>query len=315
MTGVLPAPGPAPASQAPAEHRPARSPTVGHVGRPVSGTPGAAIAVGFVGGGAGTSALLWAVEEADRTGRALRLVSAAAEPVSPLGHTIWRSEVEGLARHLALTGLEYSLGSGPATEVLLAAVSDASLLVVGRQGHRSTDRREVGATAQVLGQHSPVPLIVVPQQWSQSSTFNAPVLVGSSALEDVDDDGHVRVSGAMWFALERATRYRVPLVIVSGGWEQPTSSAPTGSAPAGDGSGENHFVRRLDAFRGAHPEVEIASRWLPGSIEEALVETSGLAQLVVVSRPSTGPDAAPDGLVRHLLRWSSAPVAIIPPLP
>ena len=295
-------PSPVPASCAPADHPAPRSTTDGHVGKPAAATRGAAIAVGFVGGG-GTSALLWAVEEADRTGRELRLVNAGDEPVSPRGHDLWRREVEGLVRHLALTGLEYSLGSGPAAEVLLAAVSDASLLVVGRRASGSTARREVGSTSAVVGLQCRVPLIVVPQQWSQSSTFNAPVLVGRSALGEVDDDGRVRGAGAMWFALERASRYRVPIVIVSGGWGQPAAV----SAP-GD------FALRIDAFQAAHPAVEIVSRVLTGSIEEALEDTSALAQLVVVSRPRAGSDPAADGLVRHVLRKSSAPVAIIPPL-
>ncbi len=223
--------------------------------------------------------------------------------------------MEALVRHLALTGLEYSLGSGPPAEVLLAAVSDASLLVVGRRASGSAARREVGSTSAVVGKHCPVPLIVVPQQWSQSSTFNAPVLVGRSALEDVDDDGRVREAGAMWFALERATRYRVPIVIVSGGWGHPVAaSAPGDSSPAGDSRDESDFAQRVDAFRAAHPAVEVVSRVLTGSIEEALEDTSALAQLVVVSRPSAGSDPAADGLVRHVLRTSSAPVAIIPPL-
>jgi len=305
---------PLPASRAPADPGAPCSTTDGHVGTPAAVTHGAAIAVGFVGGG-GTSALLWAVEEADRTGRELRLVNAGDEPVSPLGHHLWRREVAALVRHLALTGLEYSLGSGPAADVLLAAVSDASLLVVGRRAGGSTARREVGSTSAAVGQHCPVPLIVVPQQWSQSSTFNAPVLVGRSALEDVDADGLVRVAGAMWFALERATRYRVPIVIVSGGWGHPlAASAPGEPWPAGDRRGEGDFAQRVDAFRTGHPAVEVVSRVLTGSIEEALEDTSALAQLVVVSRPRPGSDAAADRIVSHVLRKSSAPVAIIPPL-
>jgi hypothetical protein len=305
MTVDLRAPGPVDAGPVPPTHRSSR-PITGSVGTPVAVTRGTAIALGFVGGG--TSPLLWAVEEAERTGRELRLVMAADEPVTPLGHHFWRREVEGLVRHLALTGLEYTLGSGPAAEVLLAAATEASGLVIGRQTSGTT-RGVEGTTSAVLGQRSPVPLIVVPQQWSQSSTFNAPVLVATSALEDVDDDGRARSGGALCFAVERATRYRVPLVIASGELALPASA---GASPASDGSSD--WLQRLEAFRAAHATMEIVTRSLPGSIAEALEETSGLAQMVVVSRPVTSSDAAADGLVRHLLRRSSAPVAIIPPL-
>lgn len=305
---------PVPAFSAPALAGPSRSTTDGYVGRLIPTTQGAAIAVGFDAGGAGTSALLWAVEEADRTARELRLVSASAHPVSSLGHHTWRREVTALVRHLALTGLGYSLGSGPAVDVLLAAAADASLLVVGRQGGGHIGR-SVGGTAAKLARQSPIPLVVVPQQWSQASTFNAPVLVAWPTLDEVEPDGGVRESGALWFAVERATRYRVPLMIVSGWRPSPPSSASVGASPAESSVEEGHRAGRLDAFRASHPGIEIASRSLSGSTDAALVELSDLAQLVVVARPMTGSDPAADGAVAHLLRRSGAPVAIIPPLP
>jgi nucleotide-binding universal stress UspA family protein len=274
-------------------------------------TCGAAIAVGFAVAGGGTSALLWAVEEADRTGRELRLVNAADEAVTRRRLETWRREVGALVRHLALPGVEYRLGSGPAAEVLLAAVDDAALLVVGRRGGARSGRGDGGGTAAVLAQHCPLPLIVVPQQWSQASTFSAPVVVDQSALDQIDDWGRVSLHGTLHFALERATRYRVPLVIITAVPVQPRDSVSDGAGPAWvpDSSG-NEVDGRLSALRRTHAGVEIASRSLSGSTEDALLELSGLAQLVVVHRSAAG---APRGL-RHLLRGSSAPVAVIPPL-
>jgi nucleotide-binding universal stress UspA family protein len=295
----------------PADAPAARHLTDGRVGRP-GPTQGAAISVGFDVGGAGTSALLWAVEEADRTGRELRLVNASDEPVSHRGHDTWRREVSALVRHLALTGLGYRLGSGPAAEVLLAAVRDAEVLVIGRRGGGRAGRGDVGGTAAALAQHCPVPLIVVPQQWSQSSTFNAPVVVAGSALDDIDEAGRILADGAMRFALERATRYRVPLVIVEAAAEPARSSSPGVAVSAEEATAVSDAVQRLEALRRTHTGVEIASRSLTGSVGEALTEMSRLAQLVVVSRSVDGSDTAAGGFLRHLLRRSSAPVAIIP---
>jgi nucleotide-binding universal stress UspA family protein len=301
MTAGLPVPEPALEEAPPAPFGTPQPTTDGYVGRPVPQTRGAAIALGFGVGGAGTSALLWAVEEAERTGRELRLVSSTDQPVSPLHHSNWRRDVTALIRQLAIPGLGYRLGSGPAADVLLEAATDASLLVVGRQGGQM-GRRGVGGTAAALAEQSPVPLVVVPQQWSQSSTFNAPVLVSWMAMADVGPDGMASVDGAMWFALERATRYRVPLLIVS--------ADSTGAEMDSDDG-----ARRLDGLRRSSPAIEIVRRSFSGSIEAALEAMSAGSQLVVVSRPAARSRNEPDGVVDHLLRRSNAPVAILPPLP
>lgn len=252
------------------------------------------IVVGVDHRGRSVSAVVWAVEEADRAGGSLRLVSAAThEPAD--GSPAAQHDVVALARRLTVRNLKHRDVVGSPVDVLLEAAADADLLVVGCRSLRPTQRLVLGSTSRALATLSPVPVVIVPEAWMQPSMAAAPVVAGIGPAAGDDE--------VLRFALLRARRDRVPLVVVSA-FEAPylsTWSPADVKRTQADHDAALHA--RLVPWRETNPGLEIAGTAVMGPADRAIVDASRIAQLTVVGRGST---------VRGVLEGAATPVAVVP---
>jgi len=275
------------------------------------------IVVGVDPGGRSTSAVLWAAEEAERTGQGLHLVSAYPTESATAGDRVsLRSDLAGVARRLTLSDLEYDARFGPAVGVLLEAVAEGSLLVVGRRGYGGAQRKMLGSTSMAVAARSQVPVVIAPEQWLQPSMAAAPLVVGvdeyrtqNASTDQPDPDRET-----LLFAFDRAAQLRVPLIVVHA-FEMPLldgwSSREVDSCR---GRYEEAVQARLAPWLAAYPDVEVALRCVPGPPRQALVDAAQAAQLTVLGRQSGGHLRATllGSTARGFLHRAEHPVAVVP---
>src|SRR4051794_6860403 len=262
--------------------------------------------------GRSVSAVVWAVEEGEREGAALTLITARSAPdrgQDPVG----RHDVGALARRLTVGEVGTRDVVGEPVEELLRAAVDVDLVVVGCRSMPPTQRMVVGSTSHAVARWSPVPVVVVPETWTQPSMAADPIVVGvrpavtgKPATDEPDRE-------VLDFAFSRAAALQVPLIVVSG-WEIPTGLAWSAQDIARVRSRyDESLSARLTPWRASYPEVEVERRCVAETSHQALLDASGVAQLVVVGRHHS---AALSGLLgstaRGVLRRSTRPVAVIP---
>jgi len=270
------------------------------------------ILVGVDTRGRSASALVWAVEEAERNGSALTLITARPTPGGdhdPMG----QHDLAALARRLTLADIRTREVVGQPVEELLRAALDVDLLALGCRSMRPAQRMVVGSTSHAVARWSPVPVVVVPETWTQPSMAADPILVGlrpSPRDTAVTDDPDREV---LDFAFARAAALQVPLVAVSA-WEVPTGLAWCADEIDRVRSGYHDALQeRLRPWRTSHPEVEVVSRSVAEEPHQALLDGSRVAQLVVVGRHHTRALSGQLGsTARGVLRRSTRPVAVVP---
>lgn len=263
------------------------------------------VVVGVDAVGRSTSAVVWATEEADRTGAALHLVHAGQERTDgPLA-----AGAASLARRLTMAELDCRVVPGRPVDALVDAAASASLLVLGRRRLVGALRMLPGSTSFAVAGRSRVPVVVVPERWVQPSMSSAPVVVGVSP-----DVGNVSSSDGpmLKFAAGRAARLRVPLVVV-GAWDVPSVYAwPPTDVEAWRSRNQTALERRMAPVRRAYPDLEIALRAVAEPAGRALLEGGRIGQLTVVGR-SRGRRAgfAMGATARDVLRGAERPVAVV----
>jgi nucleotide-binding universal stress UspA family protein len=139
-----------------------------------------AIVVGVDGSNGSSEALRWAIAEARRRSVPLRAVHAwsYSPPLVPslvgypysaesFGNAIddrWQAE-QRLERVASEVGeddeVERVLIEGSAAQVLIDAVGEADVLVVGSRGHGGFTNLLLGSVSQQCAQHAPCPVVIV----------------------------------------------------------------------------------------------------------------------------------------------------------
>ncbi|MEH0828120.1 MULTISPECIES: universal stress protein [unclassified Micromonospora] len=276
---------------------------------------GAEILVGYDGSADAGVALEWALDEAQRSGRAVRLayvfewltVTGWIGPGVAPG--IWpdetaRRQVEELVRKAVADATAERPGvtvrgevyDGPPALVLQERSADAGLLVLGSRGHGGFTGLLAGSTAVAVTAHAHCPVAVVRAGQAAAA---GPVLVG------VDGSESARV--ALGFAVESAAQRRVPLRVVR--VLAPTSEHDERAAVT---EGRAAVQEALAPWRDALPDAGVDIEVLPGNPAAALVEASRSAQMVVVgSRGLGGLRGMLLGSVsQQLLQHASCPVVV-----
>ena len=269
------------------------------------------IVVGVDTRGRSVSALVWATAEAEREETTLIIVTAGRDTAT--SDSTGDHDLGALASRLTSGEVERQEVEGEAVEALLRAASEADLLVVGCRALRPTQRMVVGSTSRAVACWSPVPVVVVPEQWMQPTMASAPVVAGVRPDPDTDRPSDDLDSEVLDFAFARAAALAVPLVIVCA-WE-----IPSGIAWSPDdiemvrSRYDDVLDRRLMPWRDRYPQVEIVTRNVAENPDQALLDASHVAQLVVVGRHHS---SALSGLLgstaRHVLHHSTRPVVVVP---
>ncbi|WP_406036551.1 universal stress protein [Micromonospora sp. NBC_00898] len=280
------------------------------------------ILVGYDGSADATVALNWALDEAGRSGRPVRLAYVfewltVAGWIGPgLAPGLWpdehaRRQVEELVRKAAADAAAERPGltvhgevfDGPPALVLQERSTEAGMLVLGSRGHGGFAGLLAGSTAVSVTAHAHCPVVVVRD--GQAAT-SGPVVVGV--------DGSESSLRALGFAVERAEQRDVPLRVVRV-WEPPGERwvppdfDPDEATATERAAAEEELARWPETF----PDVEVDLRVAPGNPAALLVEASREAQLVVVgSRGRGGLRGMLLGSVsQQLLQHAHCPVAVV----
>ncbi|MGL5811330.1 MAG: universal stress protein [Nocardioides sp.] len=275
-------------------------------------------------------AMDWACAEATRMGAAVQIVKAhtALHDLAPVELP---ASVEPPADEV-LTTLEHwaesyrsrakilrpRVASGSPVYVLLDSLDSdtTALLVVGHRGVGPAGRIFVGSNSVTVAGKSPVPVVVVPDQWSAEGLDHAPIVVGL-CLAAGDDQ-------VLEYAFGRAVDLGAPLTAVHAWDLPPLYSLPAafaaGDAARDDGTQLKDMIARsadrlLEPWRARHPEVDIDLRLVIDRPVGAVLDASEGAQLTVLGRH----DGAfrRGGLhlgstVRGVLHHLRSPVVVLP---
>ena len=283
---------------------------------------GEEILVGYDGSADASVALNWALDEAGRSGRPVRLtyvfewltVTGWIGPGVAPG--VWpdeaaRQQVDELVRKAAADAAADRPGltvhgevfDGPPALVLQERSVDAGMLVLGSRGHGGFGGLLAGSTAVSVTAHAHCPVVVVRD--GQAAT-SGPVVVGS--------DGSESALRALGFAVERAAQRDVPLRVLRA-WEPPGDRwVPPDFDPEQVAASERAAAEaELAPWRESFPDVPVEIEAVPGSASALLVEASRSAQLVVVgSRGRGGLRGMLLGSVsQQLIQHSHCPVAVV----
>ncbi|MFF5175804.1 universal stress protein [Micromonospora sp. NPDC000089] len=283
--------------------------------------PGAEeILVGYDGSADAAVALDWALAEAGRSGRPVRLAYVfewltVAGWIGPgVAPGIWpdeaaRRQVEELVRTTATDAAKRTgatvhgeVFDGPPGLVLEERSAEAGLLVLGSRGHGGFGGLLAGSTAVTVSAHAHCPVVVVRQAHADA---RGPIVAGF----DGSDPSRV----ALGFAVQRAAQRDVPLRVVRV-FEPPDARrrpADHDAEAAGDQL-RTEVDEALARWRETFPDVPVTVDVRPGAPAAALVEASRQAQLVVVgSRGRGGLRGALLGSVsQQLIQHADCPVAV-----
>jgi nucleotide-binding universal stress UspA family protein len=273
----------------------------------------------------GDRALHYALQEALRLRRPLRIVHAIVEdralvPMTPLlpaayppsaieiGKQIVDSAVR-LAEHLGGDDLvvDQVLAHGTRREVLLEHTEGAYEIVLGRR-HSTLARVATGSTTSSLAAHAPCPVVSVPSAWRSDVLRHRVVagLDGSSAGEPV-----------LGYAFEAAEARGTTLSLLCAWRPEAAYDAAVGNRVNADDWTREAQRRIAEISAGAradHPDVPVATIADYELTATALTEASRSAALLVLGRTGHhGPLSLLLGSVTHtLLRTAECPLAIVP---
>ncbi|MFB7368399.1 universal stress protein [Streptomyces sp. NPDC056222] len=271
------------------------------------------ITVGVDGSEGSVAALDWAADEAALSGNGLRLVYAtlwgqhqlqavkvshedrAGDAEGVLAATEQR--VRGRRPDLAMTADEVE--DAP-TNVLLAAASEAELLVVGSHGLGSVRGFIVGSVGQEVVAEATRPVVLVRPGYGEdeSGARDRKVVLGLDVSEVKSE--------LLEFAFGFAGRHGAPLRIVN------TWHHPFHHKVATDADMASALSSAVRPFRDKYPAVEVSEVSAPGRAAEHLVEAGSEASLVVVGRRRAAKGSHIGSVTHAVIHHASCPVAVVP---
>lgn len=283
---------------------------------------GTEILVGYDGSTEAARALQWALDEAGRSGRPVRLayvyewLTVAGWLGPGIAPGVWpdetaRRQVEDLVRTATADAAATSPGvtvhgevfDGPPALVLEERSARAGLLVLGSRGHGGFTGLLAGSTAVAVAGHAHCPVVVVRGEPGQRAGHIA-----------VGVDGSEFSLVALGFAVEQAAARRVPLHVLRAAHPPAGQRSPSGpEAREAAATDRAELEEALARWRPAFPDVEVTVEVAAAAPAALLVEASRNAQLVVVgSRGRGGLRGMLLGSVsQQLIQHAHCPIAVV----
>jgi nucleotide-binding universal stress UspA family protein len=252
--------------------------------------PRDSVVVGVDGSAASIGALRWAVDEAHRRHRPLRVVHAVASDdpgIHRRGQRLVDDAIAAAVRDIEVSGFVYA---GTPTEELCTESEHADLLVVGSHGRGGIRGLLLGSVSAQVAAHAHCTVLVVRdgQAWARPETplpSQQPVLVGV--------DGSPLADLAAGVGFEEAASRGVPVTAVRV-WQPPRPAWHIDVRPLILDVDELETAERWEltesvaAWRAKYPHVTVQERLMPGSPGAALVSASHDALLAVVGTRGHG---------------------------
>jgi nucleotide-binding universal stress UspA family protein len=285
-----------------------------------SSTLHATVVVGVDGSSRNRSAVAWAQHEAGRQDGRLVLVGASHDftPPTPRFSADYADELfeEDTSKMLEslradLGGTEKAMpiwvGRGGAQNTLLRAAERADVVVLGRRGKGAVKRMFVGSNSIAVAGRSPVPVVIVPDEWDSRENSTAPIVVGVDRSAKDDE--------VLTYAFARARALWVPLIVVHA-WQLPTVSVwSADDVKRWMQEVTDEFKSALEPWKSKYPEVETMILAQDANALMAILDAAAIAQLVVLGR-HTGPRHLGGfhigSTTRSVLHHAQCPVAVIP---
>ncbi|MGC5050907.1 universal stress protein [Micromonospora sp. DT48] len=285
----------------------------------------AEILVGYDGSPDATAALEWALDQARRDPRPIRLAYVfewltVAGWVGP-GVTpgIWpdaqaRRQVEELVGKAAADAAATHPGldvrgevlDGPPALLLEEASRQAGLLVLGSRGHGGFAGLLAGSTAVAVTAHAHCPVVVVRGRPTGGDRAGH-VAVG------VDGSEHSLL--ALGFAFEQAALHQVPLHVVRA-WQPRRDQWHLDGEQARDAALAEHRAELDEALRrwqGTFPDVEVTVETAAAAPAGLLIDASRNARLIVVGTRGRGGlrGMLLGSVSQQLIQHAHCPVAVV----
>ena len=280
----------------------------------MSNPPGGRIVVAYDGSPDASTALTWAVRTAIMTSQSVvAVVATATDDLLPHRSLLSgehldevRASAEQILGEPLLGGTAVELRAGPVVPILLEAAADASMLVVGSQGHGQVAGSLAGSVSQHLARHAPCPVVVARPAAHPGATR---IVVGS--------DGSSGSDAALEFACTRAEVTGEDVVVIHG-WRDGRATGTTRREIPSEfmdriAEEERLLAESVAGLRTAHPDVTVVPEAIPVVAWRALADASSAASLVVVGSRGRG---AFSGMLlgsvsQQVLRHAQCPVAVV----
>ncbi|GAA3248077.1 universal stress protein [Nonomuraea helvata] len=282
------------------------------------------IVVGYDESPGSEQALRWAVEEARL--RQLPLVVCHVwhwpYPRRPVVREVL-AQVEGIATAVVEEGVRHArelaplvdvrplLGRGVASAVLLQAVRDAELAVLGSRGQGGFEELRVGSAAVQVPAHSVRPVVIVGPDGVPVPEGVAQIVVGA--------DGSPAGQAALDFAFEEA-ELRGGAVRAVCCWQDAGDLTGQDGLPFVDRrqmrvNAEAGFREAVSSLIRRHPAVPVTTEFIVGRPERAVIDAARDATLLVLGSHGVGstPTMLVGPVTQTALLEAACPVAVTPP--
>ncbi|GIJ29444.1 universal stress protein [Micromonospora qiuiae] len=283
------------------------------------------IVVGYDGSPDAATALNWALDQARRDGRPLRLAYVfewltVAGWIGP-GVTpgMWpderaRQQVEELVRKAAADAaaahpdltVRGEVLDGPPALVLAESSAEAGLLVLGSRGHGGFAGLLAGSTAVSVTAHAHCPVVVVRRDTADRARTGH-VAVGV--------DGSEQSLLALGFAVEQAALRRVPLRVVRAWQPRREQRHLTGEQTRDAALAEQRaeLDEPLRRWQESFPDVEVTVEIAVAAPAGLLIDASRNAQLMVVGTRGRGGlrGMLLGSVSQQLIQHAHCPVAVV----
>ena len=283
------------------------------------------IVVGWDGSAEAAAALDWALADAERHGRHLRLVTALepeSRDLSPRphhNHTGQRASVEqDLAAVQEVQALAHPqvsittmLVDDRPVEALVRQSRGAALLVLGYRGRGGARSLIAGSTTLAVAARSECTMVAVPAP-REGMPPTRGIVVGI--------DGSAVSEGAVAFAFGQASELGAPLRVVHV-WQgrNPASLFGARNRPVDDSEDQTQRQRELlgewvTPWADKFPDVAVDVSVVQGNAVHALVDFSRSAQLLVVGCRGLGAvrRVMLGSVSQGILHLATVPVAVVP---
>jgi nucleotide-binding universal stress UspA family protein len=272
---------------------------------PAEDGPAREVLVGVDGSERGLGAVRWAAREAARRGAPLRIVHAAPYLAHRGTGGAPPSELSR-ARHINAQAYTVALHTdrsvrtatevvpGDPVGVLLRAAATGQLVVLGSSTTGAADELVLASVAVRVAARSPQPVIVVPRR-RPGGAVDRPVVAVLGVGDRADDEA------VATFAAEAAERSGVGLTVLQ-------TRPPRRSVP-------DSWVDDTDEWQRRYPALRVSRTDLPAPRADQVLAATCPAPLLVISAGSGNLlHRHLDGPHRWLLRHSTSPMALVPPV-